>query len=229
MTDAKQRLDRREFMGLATAMAAVGVGAALPVKTAAAARGPSTPFTRWLDSIPGTYRQVTDWPDLNNGMGLAYTLSFLITASESYGVPESELGAVLVIRHDTIPIALNDAVWAKYNLGELFRITDPDTKAAAMRNPFYLKPGGLPVEPEYAQFIADAALQRLINRGVKVAACNLAITFWSGVVADKMGLRHEDVRKDWSEAVYPGIQVVPSGTVACNGAMAKGCSYVFAG
>jgi hypothetical protein len=229
MEDSKQGLDRRNFIGLATAVAAVSVGAALPVKTAAAAHHRTTDFTRWLDSIPGTYRQVTDWPDLNNGMGLAYTLSFLITAPESYGVPESDLGVVLVIRHDTIPIAFNDSVWAKYNLGELFRITDPDTKAAAVRNPYYLQPGGIPTEPEYAKVFAEAALQRLINRGVKVAACNLAITFWSGVVADKLGLRHEDVKQEWTDAVHPGIKVVPSGTAACNGAIARGCSYLFAG
>jgi hypothetical protein len=226
--DENQQLERREFMGLATAMAAVGVAAALPASIAAAADGPSTSFTRWLDSIPGKYRQVTDWPDLNNGMGPVYTLSFLNSAQIAYGLPESDLGAVLVIRHNTIPIAMGDSVWAKYNLGELLGITDPDTKAPALRNPYYLQPGGLPVAPEYASFLADAALKRLIDRGVKVAACDIALTFWSGVVAEKMGLNHNDVKKEWVEAVYPGIQIVPAGTVACNGAVAKGCSYMFA-
>jgi hypothetical protein len=225
---AKQRLDRRDFMGMATAMAAIGVGAALPASIAAAADGPSTSFTRWLDSIPGKYRQVTDWPNLNHGMGPVYTLSFLNSAQVAYGVPESDLGAVLIIRHDTIPIALEDSVWAKYGLGELLGITDPDTNAPALRNPYYLKPGGLPVEPEYAHFIADAALKKLIDRGVKVGACDIALSFWSGVVAEKMELKHNDVKKEWVEAVLPGIQIVPSGTVACNGAIAKGCSYMFA-
>jgi hypothetical protein len=227
--DVKQPLARREFIGLATAMVAVGVGAALPAATAAAAQGPSTDFTHWLDSIPGKYRQVTDWPDLNNGMGPAYTLTFLNSATVAYGVPESDLGAVLIIRHDTIPIALNDSIWAKYKLGELLKITDPKTKAPALRNPYYLQPGGLPVSPEYAEFLADAALKKLIDRGVKVAACEVALTFWSAVVAEKMELKHKDVKQEWIEAVYPGIQVVPSGTVACNGAVARGCSYMFAG
>jgi hypothetical protein len=43
-----------------------------------------------------------------------------------------------------------------------------------------------------------------------------------------MELKHDDVKKEWVEAVLPGIQIVPSGTVACNGAIAKGCSYMFA-
>ena len=212
--------NRREFLALA-AFAAVGLGAMLPTAGAAAAIGGATDFTRWLDSIPGTHRQVCDWPDLNDGMGLGYSLAFLLTGPVGYGVPESDIGAVLVIRHNTIPIAFNDSLWAKYGLGELFKIADPDTKAPAVRNPFYLKPGGLP--------FPDAALQKLIDRGVKVAACDLAITFFSGVVAEKKGLKAEDVKKEWLEAVYPGITVVPSGVLACNGAVSRGCVYVFGG
>ena len=87
----------------------------------------------------------------------------------------------------------------------MFRITDPETKAPALRNPYYLKPGGLPTEAPYARWIADAALKRLMDRGVRVAACEIALTFWSGVVAEKMGLRHEDVKQEWVDAVYPGI------------------------
>ena len=220
MQDAKLS-SRRNFLALA-ATATAGLGVMVPVAGAAApASGAATDFTRWLDTIPGKYRQLTDWPDLNNGMGLGYSLGFLMTGPVGYGVPESEIGVVLVIRHNTIPIALNDSAWAKYRLGEMFAITDPDSKAPAVRNPFYLKPGGLP--------FPDAALQRLIDRGVRVAACDLALTFFSGVAAQKLGLKPEDVKKDWLEAVYPGITVVPSGVLACNGATSRGCTYVFAG
>ena len=62
-----------------------------------------------------------------------------------------------------------------------------------------------------------------------MAACNLAITVHSGMVAQKMGLNPEQVKKEWTEAVLPGIQIVPSGVVACNGAVSRGCVYVFAG
>jgi hypothetical protein len=44
-----------------------------------------------------------------------------------------------------------------------------------------------------------------------------------------MGLKHEEVMKDWLDAVQPGITVVPSGMVALNGAVSRGCVYVFAG
>ena len=68
-----------------------------------------------------------------------------------------------------------------------------------------------------------------IDRGVKVAACDMAIQYYSGEVAKQMGLKHEDVKNDWIAAVLPGIQRVPSGVVAVQGAVARGCSYIFAG
>jgi len=37
------------------------------------------------------------------------------------------------------------------------------------------------------------------------------------------------VKADWIANVIPGIQVVPSGVLAVNGAQEKGCSYCFAG
>lgn len=214
--------NRRDFLGLAATAAAAGLGSFVPAATAAAATGgPSTEFTRWLDSIPGTYRQVYDMPELNNGMGLAWSWAFRMTGAQGYGVPESEMGVVLVLRHNALPLAFDDSVWAKYKLGEVFKIDDPDTKAPALRNPFYLKPGTLPVQ--------DAALKKLIETNVRVVACNLAITVYSGRVAKELGLKHEDVKQDWTDGVLPGITLVPSGVLACNGAVSRGCVYVFAG
>ena len=105
---------------------------------------------------------------------------------------------------------------------EVFHVTDPATKAPAMRNPFaYIKPGDMPVP--------DAAVEKLVARDVKFGVCNLALTHLSGMVAGKMGLKGEEVKKDWVAGLLPGMTVVPSGVVAVNGAQAHGCSYCFAG
>jgi intracellular sulfur oxidation DsrE/DsrF family protein len=77
--------------------------------------------------------------------------------------------------------------------------------------------------------LPEAALDKLITRGVRVAACAMALHFQSMRVAQAAGLEHETVKKDWLAAVLPGIQVVPSGVLAVNGAQSKGCSYCFAG
>ena len=132
-----------------------------------------------------------------------------------------QIGTHPAANHNAIPIALADSVWAKYKLGEFFKIDDPETHAPAVRNPYYLKM----IDP----FQPDMALQKLIDRGVKVAACDMAIAFYSGLAAKQMGLQHEAVMKEWSSAVLPGIFHAPSGLVACQGAATHGCTYLFAG
>lgn len=215
----KQLFDRRDFMGLAAAMAAIGVGTAMPVSTAAAA--PSTDFTRWLNSISGKHRVVLDVREPYDGMAIAWAWVYLFTGPQAYGIKENALGTVMVLRHNAIPFALGDSVWSTYKLGEYFKINDPATSAPAVRNPYYLTP----VDPD----VPDMALKNHIDRGVKVAACDMAIHYYSGQIAKAQGLKHEDVKAEWMAATLPGITHAPSGVVACQGAVAKGCSYVFAG
>jgi intracellular sulfur oxidation DsrE/DsrF family protein len=44
-----------------------------------------------------------------------------------------------------------------------------------------------------------------------------------------MGLQPDAVKQEWIAGLLPGVQVVPSGVVALNGAQSRGCSYCFAG
>ena len=223
MSDSNISTERRGFLGsVAASVATAGLGAiAASASVAEAADGPDTDFKKWLGSINGKYRQVYDIPEPNNGMGLIWSWVLQLTGSQGYGVSEQDIGVVVVLRHNAIPIAFADPVWERYKLGETFKINDPVTKAAAIANPFYhIKSPDLP---------PDAALEKLIAKGVKVGVCNMAITFYSGVVAKQLGLKADDVKKDWVEAVIPGVQIVPSGVLAVNGAQAKGCTYCFAG
>ena len=215
------QVDRRDFLGLAALIATVGAAAALPMANAGAAQGPSTDFTRWLESISGKHRVVLDMREPNGGMALAWAWVFLFTAPQAYGVPESDLGAAIVLRHNAIPVALDDSAWKKYKLGEYFKIDDPETGKPAVRNPYYLKMS----EP----LLPDMAMQKLIDRGVRVVACDMAIHFYTGLLAKQMGMKHEDVKADWNSAVLANVAHAPSGLVACQGAVSRGCTYIFAG
>ena len=156
-----------------------------------------------------------------NGEAFAWVWVYFHTASQAYGVSPDELGVVLVIRHNALPTALDDAAWEKYGLGELFELNDPKTGAPALRNPFYA------TVPE--GFLPDMALQKIIDRGVRVGVCDMAIHHYSGLAAEKTGMRHEDVKAEWNHAVLPGISHMPSGLVACQGAVSRGCAYLYAG
>ena len=222
MPDSKSPSPRREFLGsLAATAAAIGLGELIG-EAHAAEPAAVTQFQSWLEGIHGKYRQLYDAPAPNNGFALIWSHVFLLTAAQGYGVAESELGVVVVLRHSAIPIAFRDDAWDKYKLGEYFKINDPATKVAALRNPFAnIRPGDMP--------LAEAALEKLVARGVKIAVCNTAIHHQSARMAQQLGVPHETVKQEWLAAVLPGVQVVPSGVLAVNGAQSKGCTYCFAG
>lgn len=222
MSDLRVAPARRSFIAtVAAAAAAVGLSKPAPA-TAAAESGGGTSFQTWLESIHGKYRQVYDATAPNNGYALAWSHVYLTTGVEGYDVPESDLGVVVVLRLTAVPLALQSNVWEKYKLGEFYKINDPGTRAPALRNPYaFIKPGDMP--------FPEAALDQLIARGVRVAVCNTAIHFQSMRIAKEAGVAHEVVKGDFLAAVIPGVQVVPSGVLAINGAQRKGCTYCFAG
>jgi len=57
----------------------------------------------------------------------------------------------------------------------------------------------------------------------------MAMTVYSNVVAMQTGRKAEDILKDWTANVLPGVQVVPSGVWALGRAQEKQCAYIFAG
>lgn len=150
----------------------------------------------------------------NDGMAFAWAWVFYFTAPQAYAVKDSDLGVAIVLRHNGIPFALEDAAWKKYKLGEYFKINDPSTSAPAERNPYYTDS----VNPA----VPDMALQKLLDRGVKVAACDMAIHHYSGEIAKQMGLKHEDVKADWMRSTLPKIVHAPSGLVALQGTVSHG-------
>jgi hypothetical protein len=200
--------DRRVFLtSMAASAAALGLAEVAQAADTSASVEVPTEFQMWLNTITGKHRQVYDASEPKDGMALIWSYVYLLTAAQGYNVSESDVGAVGVLRHAAIPIGLQDALWAKYKLGEVFKINDPATNAAAIRNPFNnIKPDDMP--------ILDAALDKLVARGVKFGICNMAITFYSGMVAKQMDLPAEKVKQEWIEGVLPGVTVVPSGVVA---------------
>ena len=229
MLDLNLSTHRRGFLGrVATAAAAVGLGGLIPGQVEAQDYSSTVnptgdaSYAAWLNGIKGKYKQVYDAVEPNGGFSLIWAHVFLLTGAPAYGVPESDLGVVIVHRHSAIPIAFKDAMWEKYKLGEFFKISDPATKAPAVRNVFAnIKPGDLP--------FPEAAVEKLVARGVHFGVCNMAITFYSMMMAQQMGGKAEDVKADWIANVLPGYTVVPSGVVAVNGAQSRGCSYCYAG
>ena len=214
---------RRSFLGrLAAGSAALGLTAFLPVtacaaeKTVASASDSSSAEpSEWPGTLKTKHKMVIDAFAMNEGFPLAFAYTFMLPYAS---VTPSPATAVVVLRHEGFPIALNDAVWAKYKIGKAMNIVDPTTKAPAERNPFFnAKPGSLPID--------DMAVDKLMAKGTILGACNVALHFMSAKFAGAAGVTPDIALKDWTAGIIPGITIIPSGTWGVNRSQELGCSY----
>ena len=226
MFSLKDTIHRRGFLGSLAATTAVGMAAlSSPMELLAQKGKPDASnnkeFDAWLKKIKGKHRQLFDATAYNEGMPFIWPRVFLMTNKE-IGVPDNDVTTVIVIRHDAIPFALDHPVWEKYKLGEFFKIEDKATKAPAVRNTYY--------HPKPGELMMDSfAIDELMKNGVLFGACNMAIKILSGIVAKGLNMDPDMAVKDWTDAVIPGMQIVPSGVLAVNRTQERGCSYCYAG
>jgi hypothetical protein len=206
--DTNDVTPRRSFFSRIAAMSVLGLSGF----ATAAARAEAGP--EWPGTLKGRHKQVFDVYDINEGSPLNFANNFI--------TPNESATAVLIFRHKGLPFALSSAMWEKYKIGESFKINDPETKAHAIKNPWFEpKPGVLQN--------ADAALDRLIARGTVIGACAMAMRGQSRRLAANAGVTAEEALKEWTANVLPGVTVIPSGTWGVNRAQEAGCTYCAGG
>jgi hypothetical protein len=220
---------RREFLGTMAAGAATMGMLAFPSSLRAAPsllNEPGSDLEEWFNELKGKHKMVFDAPHPNGLFPFAWPKVFLMT-NEMTGTPSSESNAVVVLRHDAIPYAMNDQLWAKYKFGDFFKADDPLTRKPATRNPFnnpksgdFTVPGIGPVQ---------IGINELQAVGVKFCVCEMAMMVNCHAMADKIKKDAETIRKDWMEGLLPGIKPVPSGVWAIGRAQEHGCGYCFTG
>ena len=205
---------RRSFLGRVGTTVFLTLAALASRQSRARAQTAGTDGLSWPGPLKGRHRQVVDAYEVNSGFPLAFAYTFL--------APNESASAVIVLRHGAFPIALADAMWEKYKIGESFKIMDPETKAPARKNPFWRpKAGVLPID--------DMALDRLLAKGVIFGACNVALTVQSKMLAGNVGLSADEAAKEWAANIVAGITIIPSGTWGINRAQEAGCSYCAGG
>src|SRR5262249_14853779 len=77
----------------------------------------------WFDKVKGRHRVVYDSTRTNEIMQFAWPAVFLMTNAAT-GTPATDCGVVVVMRHEGIPFAFKDAMWQKYNFGDVFKAHD---------------------------------------------------------------------------------------------------------
>ena len=222
---------RRGFLGtLAAGAAALGLSAiATPLRLQAMPDGgtvSNSELEAWFGSMNGKHKMVFDATHPHEIFPFAWPKVFLMT-NEKTGSPPAECNAMVVLRHSAIGYAMEDRLWAKYNLGEIFEANDPKTGKPSMRNPFW--------KPQTGDFSAPGlgniaiGINELQEQGVKFCVCETAMTVYSAVVGDKMKKDPTEIRNEWMAGLLPGIKPVPSGVWALGRAQERGCGYCFTG
>ena len=197
---------RRGFLERAAA-ALVGV-VAIPSLAQAQQQGAFQ--DTWLQGANGKHKQIEDVSSIRGGTPLARTANFLDAYAE-YGMKDSDLNVVFAAHSAALGILMNDALWARYELGKRWNENDSRTSAPALRNPFA---SGAPT--------SVATLQ---GRGVRFIACMRAVRRLSGELATPTNPA-DAVRTEILANLLPGVTPVPAVIVAINRAQQAGFTYV---
>jgi hypothetical protein len=223
---------RREFLswlGAGTLLALSGqrAGAQQAGDSRAAGAGPKPVSDRWdlswVERVRGDARAVFDVPTPGEGEGVWRAERWREDYQEVYGAAQSELTAVLVIRHEAIPLIMDDDYWRRFGVGEKLRIREHGTKKWAESNPVSSSRDGAPTADD------RYTLQHFMASGGIVLACHLA--FSGRIVADfrkSDKLSGDEAEARAREHVLPGVILQPSGIFAVLRAQQAGCAYVVA-
>jgi intracellular sulfur oxidation DsrE/DsrF family protein len=230
--NTKATTGRRGFLET-LALGAGGIGiAALSAPLRAAAETGKLSFPAdddpdaWFNKIKGKHRIVFDVTEPHEIFPFAWPRVFMLTNAMT-GTPENNCSEVIVLRHEAIPYAMEDRLWAKYKFGEAFKINDPVTKEPSVRNMFW-KPKPVAYSVQGIGNV-QIGINELQESGAMFCACNMAITVFSAALAESMNMDAAEVKKDFLSGILPGIQVVPSGVWAVGRAQEHKCSYCFVG
>lgn len=227
-----QPTPRRDFLARVATTAAVVIASSAIAAPLAASDGPAS---RSGDPVPpdfddswtqrvraAKHRAVFDSPSVGEGLALEHAAIFMDNYHEMFGTGDPDSVAVVVIRHDGIALATNDAIWEKYQLGKRTTTKDPVTGEEAKRNPFALIGAG----DKHALISPGASFSTLLARGVILLACNRALMYLASQEAKARNQDVEKTRAEFRAGLLPGVTLQPSGIYAVTRAQEAGCAFV---
>ena len=213
---------RRGFLGLITAPALIGATVAHTPQSFAgpafAAKWAPTrhPQDDWLDQIPGKHRLLFDTSTaVSMDLAIRFAENYFRASREGYGLKDSDLAVLIVLRHKSTSFGYNDAIWAKYGK----HLADSAELSLAKRfletpkaNPYLSRPGG--------------SMRSLIERGAHFAVCGISTDGIAGKIAAASGGNAASVRGELSDNLVEHAHMVPAGVVAVNRAQERGYSFL---
>ena len=219
--------NRREFIERVSASAAMF--GALPLSLDAASRvlDPATSQGQqwdlsWVNRLKGKHKGVFDVPEIENGYGVWRASIWASQYQSVLGVPARDISTVVILRHNGITLAMQQAFWDKYQIGKMKNVLHPVTEQPTDRNPVLLSS----TRNEQPAMFDDFALDKFIARGGIALACDLALRDMIELVRTKDGVSAEEARKQATAMLVPGVILQPSGVFAVVRAQEAGGTYV---
>ena len=167
---------RRDFLGKVAVNAAMlgamplSIDFASPAFAAAPAQGEKWDLS-WTSRVTGKHKAIFDVPEVDSGYGVWRATIWQRQYQDVLGVAPKDLSAVLVLRHNGITLAMQQAFWDKYGIGKAKSALDPVTQKPTDKNPALLSSA----RGEVPDMFDPMALDKFIARGGIALACNLAL------------------------------------------------------
>ena len=169
----------------------------------------------WLAKITGQHKQVYDFSEINDLHGLRTLRNYLNAWRDVFNLNPPEVTAVAGMVSSGY-VNFNDAIWAKYGLGEETKTKDA-SGAWVTRNVYRHADAGAPW--------TDYSIEALQARSVIFWQCNNALKGITGHLATKMQMTPAAVRAELIAGLLPGVYLVPAHTMAIGLSQEHGCTY----
>jgi intracellular sulfur oxidation DsrE/DsrF family protein len=232
---SEPQTDRRQFLGrMVGAAAAAGAGLSMTATSAAAQDSADD----WIKEVKGTHRCLFDFPQHKNGFPLLHILNYLNTYATAYKTAPGEVGAVgtfyAVGSQSSIPLAFNDAIWTKYELGAYTGLKDASGKPYT-RNVFHrptqndlhllMQAVDSPMIPALAGAVPALGIESLQKMGTKFILCNNALGIWTLELEARGKGKAQEIDKELRANMLPGVTIVPAMVIAIDKAQEAGIKY----
>jgi intracellular sulfur oxidation DsrE/DsrF family protein len=173
----------------------------------------------WMDNKRAKHRVVFD-TTVSEALSdaSAFASNFYHANQNDYGIENSDLAVMIVLRHRTAQFGFNDAIWAKYGepIATRAKIEDPKTRQAPKVNLFNVTGGG------DSALNKGMTLEALAKLGVQFAVCRLSTRAFAGAIAKATGGKSEEILAELSANLITNARLVPAGIVAVNRAQERG-------
>lgn len=219
---------RRDFLQRAAGTTAMlgalplSLDAFAPPSLSASSQATTRYDLTWINKLTTKHKALFDVPEVESGFGVWRASLWANQYSQVLGVPASDMTAVVVMRHNGIVLAMQQAFWDKYGIGKAKHVVHPITQQPTDRNPVLLSSK----RKEIPEMFDAVQLDKFIARGGIALACALAFDDCVQLVKGADAVSEAEATRRATAMLVPGVVLQPSGVFACIRAQEAGCAYL---